>query len=181
MIPDSPRILILGQAPPLKLTEEPFARSRLYGWLETIGLSKSDALKCFTFSALVDTFPGSARHGHLPPNRQQIAESRPRLVAEIRALNPGAVIPVGIMAIRELLGTELALDSCIGNIFHQNPFQALQRGVPIVPLPHPSGASPWVHLGQNGQKLNAALALLQVEIEKVMISRRLAHKRKTAQ
>jgi hypothetical protein len=39
--------------------------------------------------------------------------------------------------------------------------------VPVIPLPHPSGASSWPNLPANRRKLDAALALVAVELRRI--------------
>jgi hypothetical protein len=41
------------------------------------------------------------------------------------------------------------------------------HGVPVIPLPHPSGASSWPNLPANREKLDTALALVADELLRI--------------
>lgn len=160
------RIIVIGQAPPRTPTSLPFERSRLFRWLEEVGIEKSFVRQHFCFEALVANFTGSAEHGHVPPTRTEINAYAPQLRALMRSVDPGLVIPVGTLAIREVLATPtITLASAVGRRFECDPFAAIGRPVAVVPLPHPSGASPWVHLDGNRALLTSALQLLRAEID----------------
>jgi hypothetical protein len=57
---------------------------------------------------------------------------------------------------RRMLGA-VDLTAAIGERFQRN-------GVPVVPLPHPSGASSWPHQPGNRERLERALALVRAEL-----------------
>jgi hypothetical protein len=40
-------------------------------------------------------------------------------------------------------------------------------GIPLIPLPHPSGASGWLNDRSNRTRLEAALALVRAELERL--------------
>jgi uracil-DNA glycosylase len=71
---------------------------------------------------------------------------------ELELLRPALIVPVGGLAIKQLLGRG-DMTACIGGVFDWN-------GVPVVPLPHPSGASSWPNLPANKKRLATALALV---------------------
>jgi uracil-DNA glycosylase len=58
---------------------------------------------------------------------------------EIDLLQPQLIIPVGKLAIGQFLPLE-KLDQIIGRTF---PIRDKHRAFDLIPLPHPSGASPW--------------------------------------
>jgi uracil-DNA glycosylase len=58
---------------------------------------------------------------------------------EIRILRPRLVIPVGRLAIVQFIDCE-GLENVIGRKFH---VVRSKREFDLIPLPHPSGASPW--------------------------------------
>jgi uracil-DNA glycosylase len=72
---------------------------------------------------------------------------------ELRLLRPELVLLVGGLAVRRLLGLS-RLTECIGDRY------ALGEAV-AVPLPHPSGASGWLNVPANRERLQAALALVR--------------------
>ena len=161
----SKRAIIIGQAPPAKATSEPFARTRLFDWFLKIGISKEYALNTFTFMALVNTFPGKSKQGHRPPSPEEIHFARPFLMEQLRAFKPDILLPVGTLAIRESLCDETAtLATTIGKRFFQSPFGAYDHQIPSIPLPHPSGASPWIYSQGNGKRLDDALQLIAAEL-----------------
>jgi uracil-DNA glycosylase len=68
-------------------------------------------------------------------------------------------VPVGGLALRRLLGLS-KLTECIGVRYERD-------GVPVIPLPHPSGASSWPNVPANRKKLDAALALVRDELARL--------------
>jgi uracil-DNA glycosylase len=75
---------------------------------------------------------------------------------ELELLRPKLIVTVGGLALRRLLGRSQLTDR-IGCIFEHD-------GVPVVPLPHPSGASSWPNVPANRVKLDAALVLVRTEL-----------------
>jgi uracil-DNA glycosylase len=71
-------------------------------------------------------------------------------------MRPRLIVAVGGLAIRRLLG-QAQLTECIGLRFERD-------GVPVIPLPHPSGASSWPNLPANRERLATALALVRAEL-----------------
>jgi Uracil-DNA glycosylase len=55
------------------------------------------------------------------------------------------IVTVGGLAARRLLGLTSVTDS-VGERFELN-------GVPVIPLPHPSGASSWLNLPENRERV----------------------------
>jgi uracil-DNA glycosylase len=118
-------------------------------WFERAGLSRGEVY----LSALCRCFPGKAKGGgDLAPSRAMISNCRPHLLRELELLRPKVVMPVGGLAIKELLGTT-RLSEAVG--------EAVRRdGIVFVPLPHPSGASTWLNAPENKERLARALAAL---------------------
>jgi len=52
------------------------------------------------------------------------------------------------------------LTRCVGERFER-------AGVPVIPLPHPSGASSWPHVPENRARLERALGLVQTELRRL--------------
>jgi uracil-DNA glycosylase len=71
---------------------------------------------------------------------------------ELELLRPRLVVTVGGLAARRLLGAP-SLD-CVGGSFELD-------GRVVVPLPHPSGASGWLNLPANRERLAVALGLVR--------------------
>lgn len=80
-----------------------------------------------------------------------ILNCRSHLLREFELLRPKLVVPVGGLAIRELLGVK-RLSEAVGLTFERD-------GIVYVPLPHPSGASTWLNRPENRARLAAALAV----------------------
>ena len=159
------RILFIGQAPARPGSRHSQPGTYLRPWLERIGLDAAAIDTHCRFYALTDTFPGAGRSGHLRPTPQQLAEHRPELIANIQAFAPQIIVPVGTMAIAEILpGTAKALRDLVGKPYAANPFGCLGKPITTIPLPHPSGRSTW--LRQNQVLLDQALDLLASSITK---------------
>jgi uracil-DNA glycosylase len=71
----------------------------------------------------------------------------------LRLLKPKLLIPVGRLAIERFL-PKLPLDELIGRE-HAVSIEGLT--VTAVPLPHPSGASSWIHQANHGLLLSRAI------------------------
>jgi uracil-DNA glycosylase len=75
---------------------------------------------------------------------------------ELSILRPALIVPVGGLAIKQLLGLT-GLASCIGRSYERD-------GATVVPLPHPSGASSWPNLPANRELTARAAALVRAEL-----------------
>ena len=71
-------------------------------------------------------------------------------------LRPRLIVTVGGLALRRLLGVT-SLTPSVGNRYEL-------AGTPVVPLPHPSGASGWLNDRANRRRLDAATALVRSEL-----------------
>ena len=153
--PKQTGILLVGQAPgSTELTTRlPFtgpAGKRLMSWFEEACLSRGEVY----LSALCRCFPGKAKGGgDLAPARAMIRNCRPHLLREFELLRPEVVVPVGGLAIKELLGVT-RLSEAVGETIRRD-------GLVYVPLPHPSGASTWLNAPENKERLVRALAALK--------------------
>lgn len=148
------RAMLVAQAPGSTelVTRRPFtgpAGKRLEGWFARAGVTRQEIY----LSAVARCFPGKARGGgDLVPSRAMIRNCRPHLRRELELLKPEVVVPVGGLALKELLGIG-RLSDAIGEVFERD-------GVAYVPLPHPSGASTWLNRRENKERLAVALGLL---------------------
>ena len=146
--------MLVAQAPGSTevITRLPFtgpAGKRLMGWFEKAGTSRGEIY----LSAVARCFPGKARAGgDLVPSRAMIRNCRPHLAREIQLLEPELIVPVGGLAIKELLGIT-RLSDAVGVV-------VVRGGIEYVPLPHPSGASTWLNSPDNKRRLELALGLL---------------------
>jgi len=152
--PKESRILLVGQAPGSTevTTRLPFtgpAGKRLMSWFERAGVSREEVY----LSALCRCFPGKAKGGgDLVPSQAMVQNCRPHLLREFALLRPKVVVPVGGLAVKELLGVT-RLSEAVGRKFGRD-------GIVYIPLPHPSGASTWLNTKENKERLARALAEL---------------------
>jgi uracil-DNA glycosylase len=156
------KLILIGQAPPEKAQEYPFKSTRLYKWFENYGVSKDKLINFSIFTALIDYFPGKDKKGHLIPTKEQIEESKPRLLSLIN--DQLTIVPIGKLAIMEVLNRKCELIDVIGRELEVFPFNVTKYKVKVVPLPHPSGLSTWSYKEPNRQLLNQALEVLSNKI-----------------
>ena len=157
------RVFLLGQAPGPHEARlgRPFAWTAgktLFRWLErSCGASEPEVRERVYLAAVVRAFPGkSGGGGDRVPSREEIAASRGFIEREMAALRPRLVIPVGRLAIQQVVGP-VALEAVVGR-----RLRASYHGVrcDVVCLPHPSGASTWFKTEPGRSLLEKALAIL---------------------
>ena len=157
------RIILVGQAPGVRepLVGKPFAWTAgktLFRWFEeALGLTEEEARAQIYFAAVCRCFPGKAPGGSdRVPNPQEIANCSTWLERELAILQPHLVIPVGKLAIAQFM-TIGKLDAVIGRSF---PVERAGQTFDLIPLPHPSGASPWHRISPGRELLRQALELI---------------------
>ena len=162
--PIASRIFLLGQAPgphEAKLGR-PFAWTAgrtLFSWFErAFGATEDEVRARVYMAAVVRCFPGKASSGgDRVPGEEEIAAYRPFIEREMGALRPRLVIPVGRLAIAEVLGGDAPLAAVVGRMRRAH-FHGLE--LDVVCLPHPSGASTWFKLEPGRTLLDRALRIL---------------------
>jgi len=154
------RAYLLGQAPGVVEGEErrPWrgrAGRTLRRWL---GLDEDAFYTTFYCASVTRCYPGRAPAGgdRTPAAREQELCSFWR-EWELRLLKPRLIVPVGGLAIRQLLGLR-SLDAGVGQSFDHGEAIA-------VPLPHPSGVSRWMNDAKNQQRVERAVELIHAELE----------------
>jgi uracil-DNA glycosylase len=159
--PVASRILLVGQAPGDKEPKlgRPFAWTAgrtLFKWLhETLGWTEDQARDRIYFAAVCRCFPGKKpAGGDRVPDDDEIAACSRWLAAEIELLRPTLVLPVGKLAITRFL-PPAPLNDLIGRSFR---VEAHGHTMDCIPLPHPSGASPWHRMEPGKTLLRQALA-----------------------
>jgi uracil-DNA glycosylase len=157
------KVIIVGQAPGVRepIAGKPFAWTAgktLFRWFEdTCGLTEEMVRAKIYFAAVCRCFPGKARGGSdRVPNPQEIENCSSWLDREIETLEPRLVIPVGRLAIAQFI-PPAKLDTMIGQSFR---VRRAGRQFDLIPLPHPSGASPWHRIPPGRDLLQRALALI---------------------
>ena len=153
---------ILGQAPGVVEGEErrPWrgrAGRTLRRWLD---LDEDAFYATFYCASVTRCYPGKDRSGKgdRTPTPREIALCRFWREWELRLLRPAVLVPVGGLAIREILGLR-ALDESVGRAFPVGDAVA-------VPLPHPSGVSRWLNEPANRARVEEAVSLLSTELRR---------------
>lgn len=171
----APRAVLVGQAP--GQTESgggrPFAGragSTLFKWLARAGLDEPTARELLYISAVTRCYPGPHRggRGDRVPSAAERARCSAWLADELRIIRPAVIVPVGRLAIEVFLGA-VPLASVVG----QEHDVALAAGrALVIPLPHPSGASSWIHVPEHARLLDSALELLRQRLSALGIPSR---------
>lgn len=153
-------IMLIGQAPGEREPKlhRPFAWTAgrtLFQWFgDYVGWSEDETRDRIYFSALCRCFPGKKPGGgDRAPSEEEIANCRPWLEAEFALVQPRLVLLVGKMAIGQFLPA-LSLVETVGKLFSLEVFG--QR-MDCIPLPHPSGASPWPRVEPGKSLLRKAM------------------------
>lgn len=153
-------VMIIGQAPgPREPTlKRPFAHTAgqtLFRWFEKFcGLNEAVLRSKIYFAAVCRCFPGKAPSGtDRVPAPDEIRNCAPWMNEEIQILKPRLIIPVGRLAISQFIACE-KLENVIGRKFH---WRRGDHVVDLIPLPHPSGASPWHKIPPGKQLLEKAM------------------------
>jgi uracil-DNA glycosylase len=163
------RVFLLGQAPGPHEAKfgRPFAWTAgktLFAWMaRSFGATEEQFRERVYMAAVVRAFPGKTRGGgDRVPSPAEIEASRGFLARELDILRPGLVIPVGRLAIEQVLGRGVRLDEVVGREIHAE-YHAVE--VDVIPLPHPSGASTWFKVEPGKTLLGEALARLAAHPE----------------
>ena len=157
------RVLLVGQAPGDKepTLGRPFAWTAgrtLFRWFEeSCGLDEAAFRSSVYMAAVCRCFPGKKpRGGDRVPTREEIANCSGWLEAEFRILEPLLVIPVGKLAIAQFVPCP-SLSDVVGK---QMRIEFAGHETDLIPLPHPSGASPWPRMEPGTSLLRDALRLI---------------------
>ena len=165
-----PRVMIVGQAPGKVEAAggKPFAGragKTLFRWLEQAGVDEATARRSIYIAAVTRCFPGpspSGRGDRVPSRDEQEACAR-WLERELEIIRPKLLIPVGKLAIERFLPAT-PLDRLIGGAFEVEHAGGSSLAVP---LPHPSGASSWIHQDDHPRLLARAIARIGRELEEL--------------
>jgi len=162
--PVASRIFLLGQAPGPHEARlgRPFAWTAgktLFRWLaRATGADEPTVRSRVYIAAVVRCFPGkTSGGGDRVPTAAECALWRGFLAREVEILRPALVLPVGRLAIQEVLGHSGPLAEVIGRA-HRARYHGIDADV--IPLPHPSGASTWFKVEPGRTLLDEALRLV---------------------
>jgi len=158
------KIISIGQAPGVheERLGRPFAYTAgktLFQWFSRIGVEEEDYRKKVNMAAVCRCFPGKAKSGDRKPSKVEIENCRPWLGFEIQFHKPKLILPIGKLAIAELIGTEkFKLEDIVGTTQKKEWF-----GVTFdwIPLPHPSGLNVWNHTDIGKKRIAEALQLIR--------------------
>jgi len=157
------KILLVGQAPGDKEPKlgRPFAWTAgrtLFRWFErSCGIDEEEFRASVYMAAVCRCFPGKkATGGDRVPSRDEIANCAAWLEAEFTLLKPELVIPVGKVAIEQFVPCP-SLAEVVGQ---KQSVCFAGRTTDLIPLPHPSGASPWPRMEPGKTLLGRALSLI---------------------
>jgi uracil-DNA glycosylase len=151
------RAYLFGQAPGIVEGEEgrPWrgrAGRTLRRWLD---LDEEEFYATFYCASVTRCYPGRARSGRgdrtPAPEEQRLCERWRD--AELRLLQPRLIVTVGGLAARRLLGLTSVTES-VGKRYDLD-------GSVVIPLPHPSGASSWLNVPENRDRVAAAVAVIK--------------------
>lgn len=149
-------VISIGQAPGEKEgpAGKPFAWTAgktLFQWFESIGVDEETYRSRVYMAAVCRCFPGkNPKGGDRVPSREEIDNCRIWMEREFHLLRPRLVIPIGKLAIAEIMHVKRLVE-VIGRSFEEELFGVRTT---VIPLPHPSGASTW-HRTEPGKTLLA--------------------------
>jgi uracil-DNA glycosylase len=153
-------IIIIGQAPGVRepVLNRPFAWTAgktLFRWFEEFcGMNEAAVRSTIYFAAVCRCFPGKAPGGSdRVPAPDEIRNCSSWMNDEFEILRPRLAIPVGKLAIAQFIDIE-RLDAVIGRTFKVERAGTL---IDLIPLPHPSGASPWHRISPGKELLGKAM------------------------
>ena len=162
--------MLVGQAPgPTEATvRRPFqgrAGKTLFRWLARAGLEEAEARTFFWIAAVTRCYPGPhpGGRGDRLPTPGERARCAPWLEAEIALVRPALIVTLGRLAVDRFLAPA-PLTELVGRV---HPATAGGRVVPVLPLPHPSGASGWLNVAVNRALLDRALEQLAAEVRRM--------------
>ena len=166
-----PLAMLVGQAPGKTevVDRRPFAGRAgrtLFRWFGSIGIDEPVARRRIYIAAMTRCFPGSSPSGRgdRVPSPFQVSNCSAWLDAEIEIIRPAVIIPVGRLAIERFLGNGL-LSELIGRAHRLSDLP----GAPVaIPLPHPSGASSWIHASGHMELVRRALDLIAARLPELV-------------
>ena len=152
--------MLIGQAPGIRepVLQRPFAHTAgqtLFSWFERFCQMDEAAVRSkIYFAAVCRCFPGKNNGGtDRVPTLDEIRTCSRWMDDELQILRPYLVIPVGRLAISQFILFD-NLDGVIGRKF---VIGRTRFSFDLIPLPHPSGASPWHKLSPGRELTELAM------------------------
>ncbi|MEO8699186.1 MAG: uracil-DNA glycosylase family protein [Kofleriaceae bacterium] len=148
-------VMLIGQAPGVK--EGPLGRpfawtagKTLFHWFSLLGMSEDQFRERVYMSAVCRCFPGKAKGGgDRVPSEDEVVRCSRHLANEVKILRPRLVIPVGKLAIGQVVPEVEKLVEIVGS---ERRVKLHGHDLDMIALPHPSGASTW-HRTEPGKTL----------------------------
>jgi len=154
------RVMLIGQAPGVRepVLNRPFAWTAgktLFRWFEEFcGMNEAAVRSTIYFAAVCRCFPGKTPSGgDRVPAPDEIRNCSSWMNDEFEILRPHLAIPIGRLAIAQFIPCE-KLEEVVGRKFRIRRTGTI---VDLIPLPHPSGASPWHKLSPGRELLAKAM------------------------
>jgi uracil-DNA glycosylase len=154
---------LFGQAPGIVEGQErrPWrgrAGQTLRRWLAMDEDEFYDTFYCASVTRCYPGKPPSGRGDRTPtPVEQRLCEFwRDQ---ELKLLRPRLIVTVGGLAARRMLGVK-SVSECVGVRYELGEAVA-------IPLPHPSGASSWLNVPANKERVAAAVELVRAELARL--------------
>ena len=169
------RVMLVGQAP--GKVEAGGGRAfagragqTLFRWFERIGVDEETIRERIYIAAITRCYPGPSPSGRgdRVPSPVERGNCSGWLDDELRLLKPRLLIPVGRLAIERFL-PRIPLDELIGR---EHAISVEGRKLTAIPLPHPSGASSWIHQGNHGLLLSRALEHIGTRLAELGVTAR---------
>jgi len=154
-------VMLIGQAPGVREgpAGKPFAWTAgktMFQWFASLGLDEETFRERVYMAAVCRCFPGKATGGgDRVPSPDEVKRCSRHLQSEVRILQPRLVIPVGKLAIAQLVPDLEKLTEVVGG---KQRAQISGFEFDMIALPHPSGASTWHRTEPGKTLLTRALA-----------------------
>ena len=153
-------VMLIGQAPGPRepVLQRPFAYTAgktMFRWFEQFcRLNEAAVRSTIYFAAVCRCFPGkTSAGGDRVPAPDEVQNCSSWMDEEIKILKPRLVIPVGRLAIAQFIDCR-KLEDVIGRGFR---VERAGHRLDLIPLPHPSGASPWHKISPGKELLEKAM------------------------
>lgn len=159
------KLFLLGQAPGPHEGKfmKPFAWTAgktLFRWFsEALGVGEEQFREKIYMAAVARCFPGKAKGGgDRKPDLLEIDACKRFLLREVKILQPRLILPVGTLAIEQVLERKVPLAEVVGQ-----QLSVSYHGVKMdcICLPHPSGASTWHRMEPGISLLKKAMGLVR--------------------
>jgi len=163
--------MLIGQAPGKTevVDRRPFAGRAgrtLFRWFSEVGIAEDVVRGRIYIAAVTRCFPGPSPSGRgdRVPSQTEISNCASWLESEIAIIRPRLIIPVGRLAIERFLGTS-PLSELVGR---ERRVTELPGRPVAIPLPHPSGASSWIHGPGHMALVRASLELIAARLPQLV-------------